>query len=153
MVQLQGKAHPSFKRFCLSNVDENLQCPILQCSIFQYCNVKYCNVQYCNVQFPIFNGKYFQTCTPPQYSSQSPERTIKENASKRSHKRFIVTSFIYKLLLIIICIFICHLLVRADISDCSELHLLCVGRIHCTSPSAIRRTGVVRQGQAGDLNL
>ena len=29
IVQLQGKAQPSFKRFCLSDVEENLQCPML----------------------------------------------------------------------------------------------------------------------------
>ena len=144
-------------------------------------NVQYCNVQYSNIAMSntaMFNIAMFNF----QYSMENISRPalhhsiahshlnnvcsvntqIKQNVSKRSHKRFMVKPstglkifwpFIYKFLFIIISIFICHLLVRADISDCSELHLLCVGRIHCTSPSAIRRTRVVCQGKAGDLNL
>ena len=67
---------------------------------------------------------------------------LAQDLSRKFGKHLLLGALIY--------LFICHLLMRADISDRSELHLLCVGRIDSTSPSAVGSTRVVRQGKTGN---
>ena len=64
MVQLQGKAQPSFKRFCRSNVEENLQWPMFPISKIKcptsngqgsMSNIKCPMSQISNIQCPMAN--------------------------------------------------------------------------------------------------